>query len=982
VAVHDVGEQDGQHYFSMDYVAGRSLSHLVREDPLPPRRAARYVQAVAEAIHYAHERGILHRDLKPSNVLIDAHDQPRVTDFGLAKRFERPDGSGTIQVTQGDAPSGASSVSASTLTMSGMALGTPSYMPPEQAAARRGDVGPHSDVYALGAILYELLTGRPPFRAPTPMDTLLLVLSAEPVAPRLLNPRIPRDLETIALKCLSKEPWRRYATAQELAEELGRFLADEPIRARPVGRAMRLWRWCRRNPVMAGLLTVVGLLLLAISVASTSFAVRIRAEKDKVQTNLDRAQAADRDATEKLRGSYFSQARAERWSGRAGRRFRALEALSKAAEIQPSLELRNEAIASLALTDIDLRRQWLVEKSGGGSVDAALELYAVADAAGTVRVHRVADQALLAELPGDGTPVPWVMRFSPDGKLLAVKYQQPGFEHPNVLRLWRLADRRALCEPPGGVCTVAVDFSPDGRTMAVGAYDGTFALYDTADGREAARWPSGPMPYSVRYSPDGTRAAVSYEGGVAVRDAATGEVHATFSAPGQVRGIAWNPAGTLLAAGCADNCVRVWDLAAPSAAPRVLPTEHVAASVAFDRRGELLATAGWDLPLRLWDVATGEQLAALPARANPASFSADDRWLGFDMSESHLGLYEVGRGDVCRALRVAAPTVQAPTATWSVELSGDGRVAVTANEDGVRFWDLAAHRPLLHVPGPPLRSAVFLPDGSGLVTSGAEGVFRWPIDQRQDTSGEKWQLGDREPLPGVGNTERLALAPQRRLLVALPRETACPVLVDLDAWQGRPLTEFHANAVFVGANPDGRWVATGTWHGVGVRVWDATTGRPVRDLKVAGNAHVAFSPDGRWLVAATGAEYRFFSVGDWRPAHRIEREYPDGLWGPVAFSADGAVMAYAASHAAVGLAETHTGRELARFEAPQPAAGKWLALSADGSQLVVAVDGRTLHHWDLRLLRQELAAMQLDWPQPAFPPAERAGGPIRIELAP
>jgi len=243
VAVHEVGAHDGQRYFSMDYVEGQSLAAVVRDHPLPARTAARYVKVIAEAIQYAHQQGILHRDLKPSNVLLDKAGNPRITDFGLAKRL----------------------ASDSRLTATGTVLGTPSYMPPEQADGKTRRIGPASDVYSIGAILYELLTGRPPFQAATPLDTILLVLNTEPIAPRKLNPKLSRDLQTICLKCLEKDPRWRYQTAQELADDLDRYLKREPIKARPINLLYRGWRWCRRNPWPT---TATAALILAILMTS------------------------------------------------------------------------------------------------------------------------------------------------------------------------------------------------------------------------------------------------------------------------------------------------------------------------------------------------------------------------------------------------------------------------------------------------------------------------------------------------------------------------------------------------------------------------------------------------------------------------------------------------------------------------------------------------------------------------------------------
>ncbi len=226
VAIHEVGEHEGRHYFSMDYVEGQDLGALVRQGPLSAERAARYVKIVAEAIHFAHQRGTLHRDLKPQNVIIDTADQPRVTDFGLAKSLTEDSG----------------------LTQSGVVMGSPSYMPPEQAAGQHADLGPAADVYSFGAMLYELLTGRPPFRGATVMATLRLVMEAEPTAPHRLRPDVPPDLETICLKCLEKSIPSRYHSARDLADDLDRFIRGEPIRARPASPTRKAISWARRHP--------------------------------------------------------------------------------------------------------------------------------------------------------------------------------------------------------------------------------------------------------------------------------------------------------------------------------------------------------------------------------------------------------------------------------------------------------------------------------------------------------------------------------------------------------------------------------------------------------------------------------------------------------------------------------------------------------------------------------------------------------------
>jgi serine/threonine-protein kinase len=265
VQVYDVGEHEGRPYFTMELVEGGSLAKALAGTPQPTRKAAEMVATLAGAVHAAHASGIVHRDLKPSNILLTADGTPKITDFGLARRLDDVAG----------------------LTQTGVALGTPSYMAPEQALGQTDAVGPAVDVYALGAILYELVTGRPPFRAATAAETVQQVISQEPAAPSRLNDKIPRDLETICLRCLHKEPRRRYESAAALADDLKRFLDGRPIQARPVGRVERVWRWCRRNPMAAALLAAA-LVLLALAIGGGLWFVQARAERKAEATQRDK----------------------------------------------------------------------------------------------------------------------------------------------------------------------------------------------------------------------------------------------------------------------------------------------------------------------------------------------------------------------------------------------------------------------------------------------------------------------------------------------------------------------------------------------------------------------------------------------------------------------------------------------------------------------------------------------------------------------
>jgi WD40 repeat protein/tRNA A-37 threonylcarbamoyl transferase component Bud32 len=339
VPIYEVGQYEGQHYFSMGFVDGQSLAERVAAGPLPARDAAELIRTVAEAVEYAHERGVIHRDLKPANVLLDLQGRPRITDFGLAKTFREDRG----------------------LTATGLVMGTPSYMPPEQASGRVREVGPAADVYGLGAILYCLVTGRPPFQASNPADTLSQVRDREPVSPRQLNAAVPRDLETIALKCLQKDSARRYGRTRELADDLDRYLTGRPILARPVGPAERLMRWCRRNPALAAANMIAAAAVVILAVAATTAAWTFRDQRNQIARQADRTAAAlveveqqRKMGREQLWESLIAEGRAERL---AGARWAAIHSLGQASRMNPTAELRQEAIQAIVAPGIRLERE-------------------------------------------------------------------------------------------------------------------------------------------------------------------------------------------------------------------------------------------------------------------------------------------------------------------------------------------------------------------------------------------------------------------------------------------------------------------------------------------------------------------------------------------------------------------------------------------------------------------------------------------------
>jgi serine/threonine protein kinase/WD40 repeat protein len=1013
VPVFGVGEQDGLHYYVMQYIRGMGLDKLLEEvrrlrspsavdgesasnapshggmseasvtliagsltsgqfapglpagsdeEPTPvnltslggagdsdsryARSIARIGLQVAEALEYAHQQGTLHRDVKPSNILLDTHGVAWVTDFGLAKAAEDED-----------------------LTRTGDLVGTIRYMAPERFRGQ-GDI--RSDVYALGLVLYEMLALRPAFRAGSREALLYEVTHIEPPRLHELAPSVPRDLQTIVHKAIEKDAAHRYPTAAELAEDLRRFLEHRPIRARRVGATERLTRWARRNPGLATLGTALAVMLALVVVVIAAADVRLRGEHAEALRHLRRADRAEADAVRKLRDSYVAQARASRRGRIAGRRFDGLRAIQAAARLDRSdhgvVELRDEAIACLALPDIRPVSPFTGEVSEGYlgvDFDPVSGRLARGTPEGGIRFRAADGDRVADRLPGNGIRAV-LLQYSAEGRYLAVKHEGRG---ELVLAVWDLTRREKILELPDGMYSDAVDFHPDGRTLATGLRDGSIVLYDLAERREIRRLPPATVARLIRFDRTGERIAVvspNSRDGIQIRQTATGAVLASWALPEPEYSVAWHPDGRWLGVGAGDGRILLLDANQPGRPPRSLQGHHGAViAVAFHPRGQLLASASWDGTLRLWDPRTGQELVQAPLpEARLIRFSRDGRLLGPAHDVGSSWLWELAEGAECQEL---VGDEGQGASTWSVDFLGHESVLVSAGPTGVRLELLGRPGSAAFLAMPGTRGVAVAPDGSALITSGETGLLRWPVQRREPGA---LQVGPPEPLEPLGGVPagRVGLARGgRTLAVVLDEEAGRAVILDRETRAPPVVLDGHPGMERIAISPDGHWVATGTWRGTLVKIWDARSGELVRDLPVEGSAEVRFSPDGSRLVTATGQGYVHWEAGTWTPVLRVERSQASGLPGVAAFTPDGRLLALARTRRKVQLIDPSTGREVAILESPEPRNVSGLGFSPDGRHLVATFNSARIQVWDLDALRRGLASLGLDWREPPSP---------------
>jgi WD40 repeat protein/tRNA A-37 threonylcarbamoyl transferase component Bud32 len=849
VAIHEVGEHEGQHYFSMDLIEGGSLAHLVssgqwavgRKDG--QEKAARLMVSVARAVHYAHQRQLLHRDLKPANILLDAQGQPHVTDFGLARRVSRDN----------------------RLTQSGAIVGTPGYMAPEQARAEKG-ISTAADVYGLGAILYELLTGQPPFRAATPLETVLHVLERDPARPASLRPGVDRDLETICLNCLEKEPSRRYPSAEALAEELERWLRGEPISARPVGRAERTWRWCRRNPVVAGLTTLLAILLVVVAVGASVSAAYFR---HAAQQERDLARAAEDAQQDAIAG--WRRAREN-----AAAREDAL--VSSEAARNPGQAL----VRAIAVAERARPRQ-------------AVHNDALVAALNTCRERRtfVAPNASMTSAV-----------FSPDGRLVATvaqRYHVSGSRQSltyddRTAQIWEAASGRLLhtLRVPG-LYFGTLQFSPDCRWLlttfescAVVRYrdgqeclftDAAVRLWDVASGKEGRvlRGHTNRV-VSACFSPDARRIlTASWDGTARLWDAATGKELFAFSDPHfSVRSAVFNKDGRrvlLVSAKSKNDSHRLLRDAKklPASVDPALRADGAVGSIdssfaAWNMGGGVETTGREYGPMRLFDAESGKPVAVLGRADEPGA-------------PGTFGFAVETRGD--EVVRIDGQEIEAALTVdegLCAAFSPDGaQVAVGCWLGTVKFWDARSGNFLTSWKGKrtdPL-SIAYSPDGQRLllvyegpadrggtvcVCRAADGkeLASWPFERQNGRSASFSPDGQQVLLFPNRSPQTVRTfdwhGADGQLVLAAPQDRVA-VLAEADTGKETAVLRGHeADVMSAVFGPDGRLVLTAGIDGT-ARLWD-TGSAPEYALVLRGHSSpvgvARFSPDGRRLFTAFG----------------------------------------------------------------------------------------------------------------------------------
>ena len=971
VPLYESGEHEGTHFFTMRLVEGGSLAEWIAGEkggkgekeksggaslspaPFPPfslsraahgqiRQMAALLAKIARAVHYAHQRGILHRDLKPSNILLDAQGEPHVADFGLAKMLARESG----------------------FTFTESILGSPNYMAPEQASGQSAQVTVAADVYGLGAILYELLTGQPPFKAATPIETIRKVCDDEPLPPRKLNPAADADLETICLKCLRKEPATRYSSAEELAADLDRWLDGRPILARPVGRLEQAWRWCQRQPALASALAASVILLLALVIGTAIAGVRIHRAELQVRTHRQQA--------------LLGEVRALRLGSELGERGEGLRRIRQAAALGGTPEFRQRArvelLALLARTDVLFASQ----PSLRGSPDPWLNLpdpsftrLATVVERTNIVLRAADDGRELRQFAVDGGPVLRLETFSPDGRFLALS-------HSDGWSVWDVQSGERCFSTND--TNHAYCFAPDRPLLILQDAPSELSLLELPSGRPSGRLsvdtgghPDRPHRWSrLALSPDGRTlaAARARSSIVELVDLESGQVRRRLTNSAPCTLMAWSGDGVWLATAITNGRVPVWRAKTGRLHMSIPPKSSAPAhSLAFNADATLLAAAYADRFVRLMDVTAMRFVFVFPCDSHQITFEAGGARLGPVLRGPEFGWLDIQRPTEFHEFNAGSTAVE----LTGCQFSPDGRLLVCGTLTNVLFCDAATGAPLQQLRGFRLPAFAFDPRGEALFASGTPGLYRWTMRWPDPTRLELLESG--MPFPGAGWRAFNFSAHGDWFAAANVRSNAAYVF-------DRSLTNWiaeagpHPGADAVAISPDGRWLATGSSTNRQVKVWAASSGRELLTLAVGPAPQVVFSADGKWL-AAFGDSFHLYATDSWQPAPSLP--FPDGapVLDTAAFSPNGRVLAVICDLSTIRLFDLLTWQPIGLLRPAAPGKMTGLAFSPDGTRLAAVGNVARVRVWDLRGVRGRLAELGLDWDLPPLELATTTNTPVQ-----